>query len=78
METIDLRGVVCPSNYVRVRLVLEPLAPGDEIDVLLDAGEPVRNVPSSLRGDGDRVLAVTAEDDHYRMRVQKGEGANDW
>lgn len=78
METIDLRGVTCPSNYVRVRLALEPLAAGEEIEVLLDAGEPVRNVPSSLNGDGDKVLALTAESDHYRMRVRKGDGDSGW
>lgn len=78
MDTVDLRGVMCPSNYVRVRLALESLAEGDEIEVLLDAGEPVRNVPSSLRGDGDQVLALTVEDDHYRMRVRKGDGGSGW
>lgn len=78
METVDLRGVTCPSNYVRARLALEPLAVGEEIEVLLDAGEPVRNVPSSLRGDGDQVLSLSQEGDHYRMRVRRGDGAGAW
>jgi len=77
-STVDLRGVTCPSNYVRVRLALEPLAEGDELEVLLDAGEPVHNVPRSLRDDGDAVLALTAEDGHYRMRVRKGSGVDAW
>lgn len=77
-EPIDLRGVTCPSNYVRVRLALEPLAEGDELEVLLDAGEPVRNVPRSLKDDGDQVVALTSEDDHYRMRVRKGAGEDGW
>ncbi len=75
METIDLRGVLCPLNYVRVRLALEPLATGDEIEVLLDVGEPVTNVPRSLRDDGEQVLELTPEDGHYRMRVRKGASA---
>jgi len=78
METVDLRGVACPSNYVRVRLALESLTPGDEIEVLLDAGEPVRNVPRSLKDDGDQVIALSQEDAHYRMRVRKGEDASGW
>jgi len=78
METVDLRGVACPSNYVRVRLALEALTPGDEIEVLLDAGEPVRNVPRSLKDDGDQVIALSQEDAHYRMRVRKGEAAGGW
>ena len=78
MTTVDLRGVACPSNYVRARLALEPLEPGAEIEFLLDDGEPVRNVPRSLRDDGDQVLAVTVEDGHYRIRVRKGEAADVW
>ena len=77
-EPIDLRGVSCPSNYVRARLALEPLAQGDELELLLDAGEPVRNVPRSLKDDGDKVLALDAEGDYYRLRVRKGGGAHAW
>jgi tRNA 2-thiouridine synthesizing protein A len=72
METVDLRGVSCPANYVRVRLALELLTTGEEIEVLLDSGEPVRNVPRSVKDDGDQVLSLAAEEDHYRMRVRKG------
>jgi tRNA 2-thiouridine synthesizing protein A len=75
---LDLLGVACPSNYVRVRLALEVLDPGDELEVLLDDGEPIRNVPRSLRDDGDKVLAIQPEDGHYRLRVRKGEPADAW
>jgi TusA-related sulfurtransferase len=78
VETVDLRGITCPANYVRVRLALESLGPGDEIEVLLDSGEPVRNVPRSLKDDGDRVLALEADGDCYRMRVRKGVDAGGW
>lgn len=74
-ETVDLRGVTCPVNYVRVRLALESLTPGEEIEVLLDDGEPMRNVPRSLRDDGDHVVAIDPVEGHYRLRVRKGEGA---
>jgi TusA-related sulfurtransferase len=77
-ERVDLRGVSCPTNYVKVRLALETLQPGEEIEVLLDAGEPVRNVPRSLRDDGDEVRALTAEDSHYRMLVRRGGDTSDW
>jgi len=77
-ESVDLRGVTCPANYVRVRLALEPLAQGDELEVLLDAGEPVRNVPRSLKDDGDQVLALDAEDGFFRMLVRKGGGLGVW
>ncbi len=72
METLDLRGVACPTNYVRVRVALEGLAEGDELEVLLGQGEPVLNVPRSLRDDGDQVLEVRPRDDHFSVRVRKG------
>ena len=78
MECVNLRGVTCPTNYVRVRLALEPLAAGDEIEVLLDAGEPTRNVPRSLRDDGDEIIALAWQGDHFVMRVRKGGGGGDW
>jgi tRNA 2-thiouridine synthesizing protein A len=52
---LDLTGVACPMNWVRTKLALERLAPGDELSVRLDAGEPIDSVPRSAREDGHRV-----------------------
>jgi TusA-related sulfurtransferase len=43
-------------NWVRTRLALEELAPGDSLVVTLDEGEPLESVPRSAREDGHRVL----------------------
>jgi TusA-related sulfurtransferase len=42
-------------NWVRTRLALEGLAPGDSLVVLLDEGEPLDSVPRSAREDGHDV-----------------------
>jgi TusA-related sulfurtransferase len=52
---LDLRGVACPMNWVRTKLALERLAPGDELSVRLDEGEPIDSVPRSAREDGHDV-----------------------
>ncbi|MEA2474670.1 MAG: tRNA 2-thiouridine synthesizing protein [Thermoleophilaceae bacterium] len=52
---LDLRGVPCPMNWVRTRLALEGMAPGDRLDVSLDHGEPLASVPLSAREDGHEV-----------------------
>ncbi len=52
--TLDLRGVICPLNWVRARLALEPLEPGDAIRLRLDPGEALENVPRSAREEGHR------------------------
>ena len=53
--SLDLTGVACPMNWVRTKLALERLAPGDELAVRLDAGEPIESVPRSAREDGHEV-----------------------
>lgn len=55
MNRLDLTGVPCPMNWVRTRLALERLAPGDSLAVTLDAGEPLDSVPRSAREDGHEV-----------------------
>lgn len=54
--TLDLTGVPCPLNWVRAKLALEELAPGEELTLLLDEGEPLQSVPQSAREDGHGVL----------------------
>jgi sulfite reductase (ferredoxin) len=72
----DLRGVACPLNYVKTKLKLEMMDAGERLEVWLDAGEPIKNVPLSLKNDGHLLLLqepleVAAE--HYRILVEKVE-----
>lgn len=53
--SIDLTGVACPMNWVKTKLALERLAPGDELTVRLDRGEPIESVPRSASEDGHDV-----------------------
>jgi sulfite reductase (ferredoxin) len=52
----DLRGVACPLNYVKTKLKLEMMDAGERLEVWLDAGEPIKNVPLSLKNDGHLLL----------------------
>ena len=55
MTTLDLTGVLCPLNWVRARVALERLAPGEALTVLLDPGEALENVPRSALEEGHEV-----------------------
>ncbi len=73
----DLRGVACPLNYVKTKLRLEMMDTGERLEVWLDAGEPIKNVPMSLRNDGHKVLAEEPLDGpaaHWKVLVEKVEG----
>ncbi|MEA2373557.1 MAG: hypothetical protein QOD53_20 [Thermoleophilaceae bacterium] len=50
-----MTGVPCPMNWVRTRLALEDLPAGEQLDVLLDPGEPLDSVPRSAREEGHAV-----------------------
>ena len=72
----DLRGVACPMNYVKTKLKLEMMDAGERLEVWLDAGEPIKNVPMSLKNDGHLLLIqepLEAAADHYRILVEKVE-----
>jgi len=70
-NVLDLKGTPCPINYVKVKLVLEKLDQGDTLEVLLDEGEPMDNVPKSLENDGHQVLKIEKQDGFYRVVVKK-------
>jgi len=69
---IDLRGVPCPINFARAKIALEAIPPGEILEILLDDGEPVKNVPASFRSQGQEVLSVEAmPEGHHRVRVRR-------
>ncbi|AAR34728.1 sulfurtransferase TusA family protein [Geobacter sulfurreducens subsp. ethanolicus] len=73
MTTVDLRGVTCPTNFVKAKLALETVDTGAVVEFLLDDGEPVKNVPRSLKGEGHKLLGLKEADGCYVLTVGKGE-----
>jgi len=74
MQVIDLRGISCPTNFVKAKLALEDLENGDQARILLDDGEPVKNVPRSLKADGHKLLGLRlADEGHYILELTKVE-----
>jgi len=72
MHIIDLRGVSCPTNFVKAKLALEDVETGDILQILLDDGEPVKNVPRSLKAEGHKLLGLKqAEEGHYILELEK-------
>ena len=74
MQTIDLRGVSCPTNFVKAKLALEDIENGTVVQMLLDDGEPVKNVPRSLKADGHKLIGLKQTDEgHYILELEKVE-----
>ena len=53
--SLDLRGTPCPVNFIRCKLALETMQPGDKLSVQLDRGEPEAMVLPGLRDAGHQV-----------------------
>jgi TusA-related sulfurtransferase len=70
-EELDLRGVVCPYNYVKTKLKLEEMVTGQVLRVTIDEGEPVRNVPRSVTDEGHQVLKIEPYHGHCRVTIRK-------
>ncbi|HHT9105259.1 MAG TPA: sulfurtransferase TusA family protein [Candidatus Wujingus californicus] len=70
-EKIDLRGVLCPINFVKTKLKLEMMDSGQVLEVILDDGEPIRSVPRSIKEEGHRVVKVENIDGAYRLLIKK-------
>jgi len=68
---LDLRGVICPYNFVKTKLKLETMDAGQVLAVILDDGEPIRNVPRSVSDDGHTVLRQEPLNGSHRVFIKK-------
>jgi TusA-related sulfurtransferase len=70
MTQLDLRGTPCPINFVRTKMKLEQMPVGDVLEVWLDAGEPIEQVPDSLKMAGytiDKIIASQSAPEENRQ-----------
>ena len=68
---LDLRGTPCPLNFVRTKLRLEQMTPGTLLEVWLDPGEPIEQVPDSLAMAGYPIEAVEERTDYFALKVRR-------
>ena len=69
--SLDLRGVVCPTNFVKTKLKLEEMDNGQILEIIIDAGEPIANVPRSIKEEGHKIIKVEKVGDHFRLLIEK-------
>ena len=69
---LDLRGVVCPINFVKTKLKLEEMNAGEILEIIIDEGEPMANVPLSIKEEGHKIIKVEKLDNHFRLLIEKG------
>jgi len=67
----DFRGVACPMNFVKTKIELSSLKSGDLLEVWLDDGQPIQNVPGSVRNEGHEVVSATQVEDYWKVLIKK-------
>lgn len=73
-DTVDITDVVCPVTFVKAKVALEELDDGDVLAIRMNDGEPVQNVPRSIKEEGHKILRLDEnEDGTYTLLVRKVE-----
>ena len=71
-DFVDITDVVCPVTFVKAKVVIEDLEDGQILEIRMKEGEPIQNVPRSLKDEGHKVLqVVNNEDGSYTIFVEK-------
>lgn len=68
---LDLRGTPCPINFVRTKLRLEQMEAGALLEVWLDPGEPIEQVPHSLKVEGYPIEGLEDRGEFFALQVRR-------
>lgn len=71
-NVLDLKGTPCPINFVKTKLKLEQMEKGQILEVFLDDGDPIKNVPLAVKEEGHEILKVEKVADFYKIVIKKG------
>ncbi len=73
-DNVDITDVVCPVTFVKAKVALEELDDGQILAIRMNDGEPVQNVPRSIKEEGHQILKLNKnDDDTYTLIVRKVE-----
>jgi sulfite reductase (ferredoxin) len=67
----DLRGVKCPINFAQTKIQLAAMQSGQVLKIYLDDGEPINNVPGSVKLEGHDVIEQIKVDEYWSVLIRK-------
>ncbi|NOY36732.1 MAG: sulfurtransferase TusA family protein [Chlorobi bacterium] len=72
IHKLDITKEHCPMTFVKTKLEMSKLKEGEILEVLLKEGEPLENIPKSLKEQGFEVLGIShIESDVYKVQIKK-------
>ncbi len=57
----DFRGIKCPINFAKTKMVLADMKNGDILELYIDDGSAIKNLPGSVEKEGHKVLSKEQE-----------------
>ena len=71
---VDITDKVCPLTFVKAKVSLDELEDGEVLAVRMNDGEPVQNVPRSMKEEGHQILKLEDnQDGTFTLYVKKVE-----
>lgn len=70
-QRIDITNDICPMTFVKTKLKLETMNAGEVLEVTLREGEPLSNVPKSVKEDGHKVVSINKSEDVFKVIIEK-------
>lgn len=67
----DFRGTPCPMNFVKTKLAIFPLKSKEILEIWLDDGEPIENVPASVKEEGHKIVKQERVENYWKVRIEK-------
>ena len=67
----DFRSVMCPMNFVKTKIALTPMQSGQILEILLDDGAPIENVPGSVKNEGHTILSTEKVENYWKVLIKK-------
>lgn len=70
---LNIKGEVCPYTFVKTKLALETMNPGQVLRIIVDHLPATENVPKSLKGEGNVVLEISRiNETDWQIIARKG------
>lgn len=70
-KMLDVRGISCPVNAVRVKAAAASLQADELLEVLVDEGEALLRVAQTLKDAGYRIVKVENRGESFAVIVGK-------
>jgi sulfite reductase (ferredoxin) len=58
-------------NFVKTKLALATIKTGEVLEIYLDDGEPIENVPGSVKGEGHKIISQTRIGNYWSVVIKK-------